>query len=167
MEVTGQRRALEGDLHELDQGREQRRSLVIAGCAQIERALYARIVGMGVQEEIGATIVAACAQVIVAGADLVPTPQLIGRLAGDPIGKAGHGVVPAVIVAGLDLLGDRDDFAEQGGAVLGRAEQAFDLEPELRIVFEDQGFGAGVLKRLGFRPGGGQVFHRGNPPDCV
>jgi len=59
--------------------------------------------------------------------------------------------VPAVVVAGLDVLCDRDDFAEESAAIIGRAKQPCDFVPELRVILEEQGVGPGVIGHEGMR----------------
>jgi len=79
-------------------------------------------VGVGVQEELGAAIVAGSPQIIVAGADLVALLELVFCFVGEPVSKGAVGIVPTVIVAGLDVLGNRDDLAEFSAAIFGRTK---------------------------------------------
>jgi nitrous oxidase accessory protein NosD len=95
---------------------------LVAGRGSLEGALHARIVGVGVQEELGAAIVAGRPQIIVARADLVALLELAFCFVGEPVGEGAVGIVPAVVVAGLDVLGDGDDLAELGAAIFGRAK---------------------------------------------
>ena len=70
--------------------------------------------------------------------------ELTGSFIGEPVGEHGMRIVPTVVITGLDVLGDGDDFAEQRAAVVRGSEQAGDLKPELRIVLEKQRFGTGI-----------------------
>lgn len=118
---------------------------MIAGCGPLKGTLYPRIVAISVQEKLGAAVIAAGAQEIVAGADLVAPGKLIGCFSGEAIGELIMAVIPTVIVARFDAFGDGDDFSEKRAAVVCGAKQTRDLKPELRIIFEEESFGADFL----------------------
>jgi hypothetical protein len=50
-------------------------------------------------------------------------PELTISFISEPVGHQGMCVVPTVVITGLDVLGDGDDFAEQRAAVVRGSEQ--------------------------------------------
>ena len=122
MEIARQGRTLVRDLHGFDRRGEEGRSLPVAGCGSLKGTLHTRVVGVGVQEELGTTIVVGRPQIMVARADLVALLELAFSFVGEPVGEGAVGIVPTVVVTGLDVLGDGDDLAEHGAAIFGRAK---------------------------------------------
>jgi hypothetical protein len=63
---------------------------------------------------------------------------------GESIGESVVCIVPTVVITGLNVLGDSYNLAEQRPTVICGTKQAGDLEPELRIVLEEQCVGTGI-----------------------
>ena len=113
MEIAWQRRPFVGNFHGFDCGREKSPGCLVASDGALVSALDARIIWIGVQEKLGAAIVAAGSQIIVPGADLVALPELTGGFIGEAIGESVVGIVPTVVITGLDVFGD-SDVSDQG-----------------------------------------------------
>lgn len=91
---------------------------------------------MFVQEEFRRPIVIGGPQVSVASAEAVAAGKLIRGFSSDPIGGGVPSLIPAVIVAGFDAGGRRENFPEQSATVFRGAECALRLKPKLSVVRE-------------------------------
>ena len=136
IKVAVQDGVLVGDLHHLDRGSAQRRGVLKALRGAAIGVVDARIGGVAMQEELGSPVVVARSHQPVAGAGAMPGGKLVLRFGGDPVGGGQPLVVPAVIVAGDDVLCRREDFADVGPAVGGVTQGAQGLEPKLRVIGE-------------------------------
>src|SRR5271166_2106992 len=137
--IAGKRRPLKGDLDRLDRRLEQRRSLPEALNLTVISAADAWVIRLAVQEELGVAVVVGRAQVAVPCTDVVPAGQRRFGLCGYALRGGEPLVVPAVVIARLDLLDGHRDLAEVGTAVGAVTEAAERLKPELLIVGEVHG----------------------------
>ncbi len=165
IEIAGQGGALIWNLDRLDGQVEQLRGLPEAGDALLIRMAHSGVGRIGVQEELGVAVVVRCAQQTVARAHAAACPKGRMRFRHNCVGGRLPLMVPPIVVAGLDPGCRHHCLAELRTAVIGSADDAQRLEPELRVIAKHEmrhaGWARGRAARAGLRACGERVRAKG------